>query len=297
MRAGAIRQNIRLAKHLRWSSITPSYTYNIRPNMATLADAQRPAITNVAAGSVGSHKAMSSSTTSQAKDSSNCTTAKEASSQNPTQWRNMLNISIARSRKVRGGNYVQLATCTHEGHPRVRTIVQRGIMQHGGHNTVLKFITDCRSQKVSQLKARPEAELCWWFLKSSEQYRIRGKLTVVGDIEESPDAAPELIAARKQQWGNLRDSAREQFYWTHPGLPLDQVPEGMMDGPKCSNKLDIPSGGRGSDGKVLPPPKTFLLLLLWPEHVDYLRLTDNCRMDFRRLPGNDDIWQGEEVTP
>ncbi len=34
-------------------------------------------------------------------------------------------------------------------------------------------------------------------------------------------------------------------------------------------------GGRGADGRVLPAPATFLLALLWPRAVKYLRLTDN----------------------
>ena len=54
----------------------------------------------------------------------------------------------------------------------------------------------------------------------------------------------------------------------------------------------IPTGGRGEDGKVLPPPSTFLLLLLWPDYVDYLRLTDNCRLVYEKGPDSD--WIGKE---
>ena len=41
-------------------------------------------------------------------------------------WRERIDASIARSRKVRGGNYVQIATVDEAGLPRCRTVVFRG---------------------------------------------------------------------------------------------------------------------------------------------------------------------------
>lgn len=41
-------------------------------------------------------------------------------------WRERIGASIAASRQIRGGNYVQLATCESGGAPRVRTVVFRG---------------------------------------------------------------------------------------------------------------------------------------------------------------------------
>ena len=48
----------------------------------------------------------------------------------------------------------------------------------------MRMITDLRSEKVKELTAFPDrntAELLWWFQKSSEQYRIRGNVELVGD--------------------------------------------------------------------------------------------------------------------
>ncbi len=56
--------------------------------------------------------------------------------------------------------------------------------------------------------------------------------------------------------------AREQFYWGDPGVAY-------------SGKPDVPAGGQSNDRTVLPPPHNFLLMLLIPTHVDYLRLTNN----------------------
>lgn len=63
--------------------------------------------------------------------------------------------------------------------------------------------------------------------------------------------------------------AREQFYWDNPGIPYST---------NGGNESTIPVGGRDADGNVIqPPPETFLLMLLYPTNVDYLRLGDNYR--------------------
>ena len=94
-------------------------------------------------------------------------------------WRERIVGSIAKSRKIRGGNYVQLASVDESGLPRVRTVVFRGFAPDG----CLKIITDARSQKVQQSK---HVEVCWWFSQSSEQYRFAGELAYVG--ADYPDA-------------------------------------------------------------------------------------------------------------
>ena len=94
----------------------------------------------------------------------------------------------------------------------------------------------------------------------------------------------ELQSARKQQWGQLRDTAREQFYWHHPGRPYEGA-------------ADVPESGRDQEtGKVLPVPDSFLLVLLWPEQVRYLRLTDNfAQLD--ALDAASGAWSQERVNP
>jgi hypothetical protein len=106
---------------------------------------------------------------------------------------------------------------------------------------------------------------------------VRGQLQFIGtdgplngdNINDSNGAEDDdvkefLTEQRRQQWGNLSDMAREQFYWENPGEPFVEVPSAA-----------VPAGGRDEDGKVLPPPDTFLLMLLYPTRVDYLRLSDN----------------------
>ena len=40
-------------------------------------------------------------------------------------WKERIEASIAKSRRIRGGNYVQIATVDEDGHPRCRTVVFR----------------------------------------------------------------------------------------------------------------------------------------------------------------------------
>lgn len=206
-------------------------------------------------------------------------------------WRSLLDISIARTRKIRGSNYVQLAT-VENGEPRCRTIVFRGFQKvpddHSLSNEcsslpcLLKMCTDLRSKKVEQNSAQSIAEVVWWFPKTSEQYRIRGDLILVGSEEENDKA---LITARKELWGNLSDPARESFLG-------NLLPGELLAGEETA---DIPPGGRGEDGKPVPPPGNFLLMLLDPKHVDYLLLgkEQHRQIDIRGGDG----WSFDRVNP
>jgi hypothetical protein len=209
-------------------------------------------------------------------------------------WRELIEISIARLRKIRGSNYVQLATVDRASiEARCRTVVFRGFQtlshdhpcscQSGDMSCVMRMCTDNRSQKVHQSST---AELVWWFPKSSEQYRVRGELIFVGGRgEHEYDLDTELVAARKQLWGNLSDAARESFFSEEiPGETFQQ-----------KDITAIPAGGRDSTGKVLPPPSNFLLMLLKPVHVDYLCLTGDQYRQQDKL--SDGQWISNRVNP
>ena len=113
----------------------------------------------------------------------------------------------------------------------------------------------------------------WWFPKTSEQYRIRGSLLLIGhDNDDRP-----LQISRKELWGSLSDPARESF--------LD-------------DQADPPMGGRGEDGKVVPVPANFLLMLLNPTNVDYLRLTGaQYRQIDQRSDNSEATWSSKSVKP
>ena len=113
----------------------------------------------------------------------------------------------------------------------------------------------------------------WWFPKTSKQYRIRGSLLLIGDDNDHRA----LQISRKELWGSLSDPARESF--------LDDQADPLM-------------GGRGEDGKVVPVPANFLLMLLNPKHVDYLRLAGaQYRQIDQRSDNSMAIWSSTSVKP
>lgn len=241
-----------------------------------------------------------------AKDNNTFVNQSQDTQSSLTSWRDKIEISIAKSRKIRGGNYVQIATVDPKTlEPRCRTVVFRGFLkpnpnQDNGSNhplpCIMKMITDKRSNKFGEAtnlvtnsagdtptKRSNNVEMVWWFSKSSEQYRIRGQLKFVGEDE----ADEYLLQSRKEQWGNLSDPAREQFYWVDPGLNYDA---------ESSSAQHIPVGGRDEEsGKVLPPPSNFLVMLLYPTMCDYLKLGDNVRQVDNLIEGN--TWQSKRANP
>ena len=214
----------------------------------------------------------------------------EFTSSSNRSWKSRMDESIGKSRKTRGSNYVQISTVA-DGEPRCRTVVFRGFQKlppdHGwsrecdSTSCVMKMITDNRSNKVSEASQQSKAEMVWWFAKTKEQYRIRGDLRFVGGGVFDMDSDNVLASARKEQWGNLSDPAREQFFWQEPGIPY-------------SGPSDVPAGGRDEDGSLLSLPDTFLLMLLVPRRVDYLRLTDNYRQVDEYKEG---AWVSDRLNP
>jgi hypothetical protein len=225
-------------------------------------------------------------------------------------WRSLLDVSIAKSRKIRGSNYVQIATVDSNGEPHCRTVVFRGFLNNiptdhtlcnvcgdaasdnkdnsDGKSCIMKMCTDVRSKKVEENANNPLSEMVWWFPKTSEQYRIRGPLIMIG--EDSDDKI--LSIARKELWGNLSDPARESFLDPiTPGEPFSK------DNNKEADDVAIPRGGRDEEGKVVAPPRNFLLMLLDPRRVDYLRLTG---AQYRQIDVRDDnskSWSLVRVNP
>ncbi|KAF0695370.1 Aste57867_13804 [Aphanomyces stellatus] len=196
-----------------------------------------------------------------------------SSSTSSTSWTERITHSIQVSRQIRGGNYVQLATVDADGRPHCRTVVFRGFLDLPDGSRAMKMITDARSDKVAQIHHSPASELVWWFSLTSEQYRVAGSLTLVSSTQPPTSTSRSthlLQEARDAQWSALSDAAREQFFWLTPGL-YDPTAAAQ-----------VPARDGAKEGGIGPPPDTFLLMLLVPTHVKYLRLTDNFVQDETR---------------
>jgi pyridoxamine 5'-phosphate oxidase len=187
-------------------------------------------------------------------------------------WRSPLARSLHLNRSLVYSRYVQLATIRANGRPANRTVVFRGFVDNSNQ---LKFVTDVRSEKIEPLTEQPWAEVCWYFPKSRDQFRLSGRLILV--TAESED--PKLAKLRITQWQELSDSARAQFAWPDPGKP------------------------RAANAAFTPPPPdptqplpTFALLLLEPERVDHLVLRGDPQ-DRTLYWNRHGVWATAAVNP
>lgn len=205
-------------------------------------------------------------------------------------WRSALTGALHRNRSLIYSRYAQLATVRlplqgtakqssppENGsgasyRPANRTVVFRSFLE--GTNQ-LKFITDDRSEKVPQIEENPWGELCWYFPKTREQFRLLGTLAIV----QAENANTDLVNARRTQWQELSDTARLQFAWAASGQLRTAE----------SNFSPIPPD-------AIEPPPNFCLLLLDPVHVDHLLLRGDPQNRFIYEKTGDE-WTKQEVNP
>lgn len=188
-------------------------------------------------------------------------------------WRQTLARALHQNRANAEARYFQLATVTEEGKPANRTVVFRDFLTDTNQ---LQIVTDTRSEKMAQITVEPNAEACWYFTKTREQFRIAGTITIVDcNCQE-----PSHTAARHRVWQNLSDAARLQFVWPEPGRA--RTPQFDFD------KIQPPSAER--------PVSNFALLLLAPYRVDHLELKgepQNRTIYVLKTQG----WSQQEVNP
>jgi pyridoxamine 5'-phosphate oxidase len=188
-------------------------------------------------------------------------------------WRSVLAKALHQNRALAYARYFQLASIREDGRPANRTVVFRGFLADSNQ---LMMISDRRSQKVPQIQQTSWAEICWYFPKTREQFRLSGSLQIV----DQSSTNPQLRQVYNQTWQNLSDSARAQFYWLPPSQPYD--PSGV-----------IPEPSDGSD----QPAETFLLILFEPTEVDHLDLRSQPHSRHRYWCDHEQQWQVEAINP
>ena len=179
-------------------------------------------------------------------------------------WYDCLKKAIQKNRRDAHNRYIQLATLSETGKPRVRMVVFRGFSET---TSALFIITDSRSRKIQELQRCSEVEVGWYFTQSREQFRLQCDATL--HTSESDRGAH-----RARIWRALSDSARAQFFWKEPGAPL----------------------GVGSELNVSAnPPDTFVVVELAPDHVDHLIL---AKRQLRTISTLTEVgWQEMPVNP
>lgn len=184
-------------------------------------------------------------------------------------WRSAIARSLHINRSHPDSRFFQLATIATDHYPANRTVVFRGFRQDSND---LQIISDARSQKNAHLQAHPQAEICWYFTKSREQFRFRGRITVIDHKNTG------LAMLRQSVWEQISDSARSLFFWPDPKAER--------------SKDDFPE---------TPPvdtiPETFTVLLFSPEQVDYLTLKGDPQNRYLYVLDAEENWLVREVNP
>ncbi|MEL6604688.1 MAG: Npun_F5749 family FMN-dependent PPOX-type flavoprotein [Cyanobacteria bacterium J06614_10] len=192
-------------------------------------------------------------------------------------WRSPLARALHRNRAQPFCRFLQLATLRPDGTPANRTVVFRGFAENSNR---LMFISDRRSEKISQIEQNPNAEVCWYFTKTREQFRLSGQLQVI--TSDSPDPANQQL--RDRLWQNISDNARLQFAWPHPKAAREQDSAAFSPNPPDS----------------AAPIENFCALLLSAHTVDYLSLKGNPqdRVLYQKKPKDSSAaWTMAEVNP
>lgn len=188
-------------------------------------------------------------------------------------WRSQLARALHRNRSQAHSRFLQLATITSEGLPANRTVVFRGFLEGSDY---LQIITDSRSTKIAQIQYQSEAEICWYFTKSREQFRISGTLILVTKQQQDDS----LKIARQIAWQQLSDPARLQFAWPNPGSERAEQ-EAFFPDPPCQ----------------IEPLDNFCLLLLMPKKVDHLELKGDPQSRCLYSLSTDNTWISKSVNP
>jgi PPOX class probable FMN-dependent enzyme len=189
-------------------------------------------------------------------------------------WRSSLARSLHLNRSLPNARYFQLATLTPEGKPANRTVVFRGFREDSDS---LQIVTDSRSEKIIQIANCNDGEICWYFPKTREQFRLSGSIALIS----SEDRDPENRKARGRVWCELSDAARLQFAWPFPKQPRDGNSDAFTPEPPDENK----------------PIDTFCLLLFTPERVDHLQLKGNPQDRTLYSLSDAGEWRMESVNP
>lgn len=169
-------------------------------------------------------------------------------------WRQSLARSLHVHRSKPESKFFQAASiCISQGANKLtvenRTLVFRGFEEDSNN---LLAITDRRTDKYTQWQQSPQSQICWYFAKSREQYRITSIVRLIGP--EGHDTNDINTNIRVKVWQSLSEKAQAQFLWPSPKEAV-----GINDAQVIRDDNNIPN--------------TFVVVIFKPISVDYLNLT------------------------
>jgi PPOX class probable FMN-dependent enzyme len=184
-------------------------------------------------------------------------------------WKQRIQRSLHLGRSKHESKYFQVASVNNAGSPKVRTMVFRGF----GKQHCLFAVTDIRSDKVEDFKHQAQVQICWYFAKTREQYRL--------------DCSVECITEGQiytEYWDKLSESAQLSFYAPAPKVPFD-------------NSIDAQEK-ESSTNKQNAISEHFAVIRFKPNFSDYLDLKSKPQQrELEQLEPSLNQWQLTRVNP
>ncbi len=201
------------------------------------------------------------------------------------QWKQSLHRSLHLSRSKPESKYFQVAGIGLDGSPTNRTMVFRGFYKT---SDLLIAITDTRSDKFQEWQKNKRAQICWYFAKSREQYRLSCKVgTFTSSLDEDLSSSSkqkqsdERLGLMRDVWGGLSFKAKEQFLWPEPKQEFDQNAFELLEKPNMKGKVHNKGNDSDNNEKVTQLgvddtiPACFCVVVFRPYIADYLCLKTN----------------------
>jgi pyridoxamine 5'-phosphate oxidase len=102
-----------------------------------------------------------------------------------------------------------LATATPQGKPSLRMVLLKGADEKG-----FTFFTNAESQKGQELRANPQAELCFYWMPLMRQIRIGGRVEKVSDTESDEYYRSRMLISQIGAWASKQSqplTSREEL--------------------------------------------------------------------------------------
>jgi len=175
-------------------------------------------------------------------------------------WVNELQASLQRE-FGNGPNIAALATVDADGQPQARSIVIREIAADGA----IRFVTDGRSAKVTELSISPKVQLLIWLPSLRVQYRLSGEAQ--REVE---------LATVVANWDRLSEASKAMFFWNTPAARIDG----------CAGTLAAPR---------TDVPRNFAVYRVVLSKADFLSLTVTPHL--RWISCESDGWKRDPIDP
>ncbi|CAI2168645.1 3161_t:CDS:2 [Funneliformis geosporum] len=222
-------------------------------------------------------------------------------------WKSILKSTISENLKISDTMQpMQLATFnTTMRKPANRSVIFRGFIkddENSFESDLFCITTDIRSGKVDQLSKNSAFEICWWFSKSREQFRMAGNAYVLSLSFYSKFPFTKLSSyfpptcnfdwnkELRSQFEKISDELRANLTYPTPGSPLQN--ENFI------KKLGV-IGKNDRDNELIQKSfENFALVIFEVEEVDRVELAiDPHKRTNWKLNNQTGEWTEQRVHP